>query len=259
MRREKTTLLRKLSMYGFDLVTGSHNFFALLEFDVTELRRHLRALRAGGRGGSLFAFLLKAVGKCLEEFPEFNAMIDRRKTTYFDEVDVNIPIEIETDGIRNPKQYIVRDINRKTLSEVDREIAASKDAGDDHTGYVFSKGLQRLLGILPAGLVMLLMRNVLRRHDTVQRLSGTVFVTSVSMFSNVPGYVIPYAGGPKAASFAIGSVSKKPVVRGDEIRIREMINLTAIFNHDLIDGAPAARFINRLRRYVETAFAELCD
>ena len=184
-------------------------------------------------------------------------MIDRRKTTYFDEVDVNIPIEIETEGIRNPKQYIVRDINRKSLTEVDREIATSKDAGDDHTGYVFSKGLQRLLGILPAGLVMFLMRSILRRHDTVQKLSGTVFVTSVSMFSNVPGYVIPYAGGPKAASFAIGSVSKKPVVRGDEVRVREMINLTAIFNHDLIDGAPAARFINRLRRYVETSFAEL--
>lgn len=145
MRQEKTTLLRKLSIYGFDLVTGSHNFFALLEFDVTDLRRHLRTLRTEDRGGSLFAFLLKAVGKCLGEFPEFNAMIDRRKTSYFDEVDVNIPIEIETGGIRNPKQYIVR----------------------------------------------------------------------------------------------------------------ELINLTAVFNHDLIDGAPAARFINRLRRYVETAYAEL--
>lgn len=257
MRQEKTTLLRKLSIYGFDLVTGSHNFFALLEFDVTDLRRHLRTLRTEDRGGSLFAFLLKAVGKCLGEFPEFNAMIDRRKTTYFDEVDVNIPIEIETGGTRNPKQYIVRDINRKSLSEVDREIAASKDAGDDHTGYVFSKGLRRILGILPAGIVMFLMRTVLRNHDTVKRMSGTVFVTSVSMFSNVPGYVIPYAGGPKAASFAIGSVSKKPVVRGNEVRIRELINLTAVFNHDLIDGAPAARFINRLRRYVETAYAEL--
>ncbi len=257
MRREKTTLLRKLSMYGFDLVTGSHNFLALLEFDVTDLRRHLRGLRAGGAGGSLFAFFLKAIGKCLEEFPEFNAMIDYRKTTYFPEVDVNIPIEIETSGTRNPKQYIVRDINRKTLAEVDREIAASKDAGDDHTGYVFSKGLQRLLGILPRPVVLALMRSVLRRHALVRDLSGTVFVTSVSMFSNVPGFVIPYAGGPKAASFAVGSVAKKPVVRGDEVRIREMINLTAVFNHDLIDGAPAARFINRLRKYVESSFAEL--
>ena len=81
MRREKTTLLRKLSMYGFDLVTGSHNFFALLEFDVTELRRHLRALRAGGRGGALFAFLPQAVGKPLVDSPELNDMILRPKTT----------------------------------------------------------------------------------------------------------------------------------------------------------------------------------
>ena len=257
MRREKTTLLRKLSIYGFDLVEGSHNFFALLDFDVTDLRRHLRAKRIEGGGGSLFAFILKAIGRCLLEFPEFNAMIDRKRTTYFDEVDVNIPIEIEADGKLNPKQHIIRNINGKTLREVDREIAESKNSKDDSAGYVFSKTLQRVLGSLPGWLVLFLFKAVLRKHATVQRLSGTIFVTSVSMFSSVPGYVIPYIGGPKAASFAIGSVTKKPVVRRDEVQVREMINVTAIFNHDLIDGAPAARFINRLRKYMETSFAEL--
>lgn len=257
MRREKTTLLRKLSISGFELVEGSHCFFALLDFDVTDLRRHLRDLRLEGGGGSLFTYLLKAVGKCLEDFPEFNAMIDRKRTTYFDEVDVNIPIEIETEGTLVPKQYIIRDINRKSLQEVDREVAASKNAKDDPAGYVFSRTWQRALGLLPGGLVLFLLKAILRKHDTVKRLSGTVFVTSVSMFSNISGYVIPYAGGPKAVSFAIGSVSKKPVVRKNAVQIREMINVTAIFNHDLIDGAPAARFINRLRTYIEVSYRDL--
>ena len=79
----------------------------------------------------------------------------------------------------------------------------------------------------------------------------------MSMFSNAPGFIIPFAGGPKAAAFAIGSAVKKPVVKDDEIVIREMINITAIFNHDLIDGAPAARFINRFRRYLEKDFDRL--
>ena len=50
---------------------------------------------------------------------------------------------------------------------------------------------------------------------------------------------------------------KKPVVIRDEIRIREILNITAVFNHDVVDGAPSARFINRLRRYIETDYTQL--
>lgn len=254
MKQEKTSVFRKLSIYGFKLVEGSHNFFALLDFDVTDVRKRLREKRVGGTGGSLFAFVLKAIGKCLEEFPEFNALIDLKKTTCFETVDVNIPIEVEVDGKRNPKQYIIRDINHKTLRQVDEEIFRSKHADTGEQGYVFSKTLQRILNALPGKLVVLLFRIILGNHERVRNLSGTVFVTSVSMFSNVPGYIIPYSGGPKASSFAVGSVAKKPVVKNGEVCIREMLNVTAIFNHDIIDGAPAARFINRLRKYIEVSY-----
>jgi pyruvate/2-oxoglutarate dehydrogenase complex dihydrolipoamide acyltransferase (E2) component len=61
-------------------------------------------------------------------------------------------------------------------------------------------------------------------------------------------------GGPKAVSFALGSTVKKPVVRRDAVEIREMINMTVVFNHDIVDGAPAARFINRLRKLIEIEY-----
>ena len=120
-----------------------------------------------------------------------------------------------------------------------------------------SKFGQTLITSLPKSIVLFIFRRILKNHKLVKKYSGTVFVTSVSMFSNVPGFVIPFAGGPKAASFAVGSVVKKPVVKRDEIRIREIVNLTAIFNHDLVDGAPAARFINCLRRYIEHDYRKL--
>ena len=75
------------------------------------------------------------------------------------------------------------------------------------------------------------------------------------MFSTIPGYIIPYIGGPKASAFAIGSITKKPIVIKDKIEIREVINITAVFNHDIIDGAPAARFINRLRTIIEKEYS----
>jgi pyruvate/2-oxoglutarate dehydrogenase complex dihydrolipoamide acyltransferase (E2) component len=257
MQKTKTTRLRKLSIYGFELVRGGHNFYALLDIDITGLRRHLREKRRQGEGGSLFSLILKAIGSCLQEYPEFNAMINLKHTSYFDQVDVNIPIEVEHQGTVQPKQYIIRDINSKTLAEVDKEIHASKISENVEQGYIFSGFLQRLITVLPKGFVLFMFRSILSDHKLVRKLSGTIFVTSVSMFSNVPGYVIPYIGGPKAVSFALGSSTKKPVVIGNEVKIREIMNATVVFNHDLIDGAQAARFINRFREYLERSYDEL--
>lgn len=253
-QRKKTSTYRKLSILGFEMVEGGHNFFGLLEFDVTNLRKELRKQRTCGKGGSLFSFLLKAIGRCLEEIPELNAMINRKKETLFSEVDIAIPIEILDKETVYNKQHIIRNINSKTLEDVTVEIdLAKKNAGESIT-YLTSKWSQNLLAHIPARLVLFLYRSILKNHDLVKKFSGTVFVTSVSMFSNVPGFIIPYAGGPKAVSFAIGSVQKKPVVRDNQIQIREMMNITATFNHDLVDGAPAARFINKLRKYIETDY-----
>jgi pyruvate/2-oxoglutarate dehydrogenase complex dihydrolipoamide acyltransferase (E2) component len=253
----RTSDLRKLSIYGFQAVEGSHNFHALLEFDITGLRRALRGARAEGRGGSLFSLFIKAIAACLKEFPDFNSMVDARRTTSFDEVDVGLPIEMRKDGEVYNKQLVIRGADRKGVAEIDREIEAGRSADDDAKSYLPSPFLRRFFGFLPGFAVRSLLRTVMRNHGRVKAMSGTVFVTSVSMFSTVPGFVLPFVGGPKASAFAIGSVVKKPVVLRGQIAIREIINVTASFNHDLVDGAPAARFINRLRELVESKYEEL--
>jgi hypothetical protein len=53
-------------------------------------------------------------------------------------------------------------------------------------------------------------------------------------------------------SFGIGSVLKKPVVIDNEIRIREILNMTILVDHDVIDGAPMVRFLNDLTKYIES-------
>jgi pyruvate/2-oxoglutarate dehydrogenase complex dihydrolipoamide acyltransferase (E2) component len=255
--RQKTSNARKLSIYGFQLAENGHNFFALLDFDVTELREYLRSKRRDGEGGSLFAFLLKAIAKCLEEFPSFNAMIDLRKTTYFETVDIGIPIEVANEQGAINRQYIVKDAARKSIGDISAEIDAAKENLDRQEGFILSPSMRAIISRLPRFIVSCLFRILANNHGRVKELSGSVFVTSVSMFSTAPGYVVPYIGGPKASSFAIGSVAEKPVVRKGEIVIREMLNITAVFNHDIIDGAPAARFINRLKRYIESEYKAL--
>ena len=256
---ERTSAYRRLSMLGFEMVRGGHNFYALLEFDVTDLRKALREHRRQGRGASLFSFILKTIGMCLREYPEFNSMINVRRKTTFSEVDISIPIEVMNNEAIYNKQYIIRNIDNKTVEAIDAEMSRAKNVTGEEQSYIASKWGQRLIASLPKALFLWIFRRIMKSHRLVKKYSGTAFATSVSMFTNAPGFVIPYAGGPKAVSFAVGSVVKKPVVKGDEIQIREIANITAVFNHDLVDGAPAARFINRLRRYIEQDYKELIE
>ena len=70
------------------------------------------------------------------------------------------------------------------------------------------------------------------------------------------GWIIPTSVHP--LSFGIGSVLKKPAVIADEIKIREILNMTILVDHDVIDGAPMVRFLNDLTKFIESGeFADL--
>jgi len=251
MKSEKTSDLRKLSIQGFKLVEGSHNFLGLLEFDVTHLRKRLRDLRHQNQGGSLLAFFLKAIARTMTDLPLFNSFVSYRKISTFHTVDINIPVEVRLgSGVEN-RQLIIRDVANKSLKTITDEIAAVKESTQSNSWFTRPGLARKLICLMPAFVFQWITRCVMKSHRLVQNFSGTVFVTSLSSVSSVPGYIIPYTGGPQAVSIALGSVYKKPVVVSNQIEIREVISITAAFNHDLVDGAPAARFINQFRRYIE--------
>jgi pyruvate dehydrogenase E2 component (dihydrolipoamide acetyltransferase) len=73
------------------------------------------------------------------------------------------------------------------------------------------------------------------------------------MFSRGGGWAIPIA--PLTLVATVGGVVDRPVVRGGQILARPMLPLTLSFDHGVIDGAPAARFVTTLRALTETAAA----
>ena len=78
---------------------------------------------------------------------------------------------------------------------------------------------------------------------------GNVVITSVGMMGKLNGWFIHRSVHP--ISFGIGSILKKPVVVNNEIKIREILNMTILVDHDLIDGAPMVRFLNDLTWQIE--------
>ena len=69
------------------------------------------------------------------------------------------------------------------------------------------------------------------------------------MYGKINGWFIPISIHP--VCFGIGSIIKKPVVVHNQIEIREILNMTVLIDHDIVDGANAARFINLLIKDIE--------
>jgi pyruvate/2-oxoglutarate dehydrogenase complex dihydrolipoamide acyltransferase (E2) component len=59
---------------------------------------------------------------------------------------------------------------------------------------------------------------------------------------------------PYSLMLIVGGIARKPAVVDDHIEPRELLSLTVIFDHDVVDGAPAARFVKRLMELIESGY-----
>ena len=84
-------------------------------------------------------------------------------------------------------------------------------------------------------------------------MGGTVAITSVGMFGGGhSGWGITPT--PQSLGLVVGSIAWKPAVVEGRIEPREILNLTVMFDHDVVDGAPAARFTRRLVELIESGY-----
>jgi pyruvate/2-oxoglutarate dehydrogenase complex dihydrolipoamide acyltransferase (E2) component len=84
----------------------------------------------------------------------------------------------------------------------------------------------------------------------VKKLNGTAVVTSVGMFGRGARWGIPLPG--HTLTITVGGIVCRPVVNNAQLESREHLCLTVSFDHDIVDGAPAARFIQGFKELVES-------
>jgi hypothetical protein len=105
-----------------------------------------------------------------------------------------------------------------------------------------------------SALFKVLFRMIMLRNPTiVTSMGGTVGITSVGMFGKGhSGWGI--ADGSHVLDLVVGGTARRLAEVEERIESREMLSLTIIFDHDVIDGAPAARFARRLLELVEGGY-----
>lgn len=254
---QRVSVRRLMSIDGLEAVAPGHRIIGLVELDVTRAVERIAALQQTGQRVSMFAFAVACIAKALSEHRALNAVRSGRTIYRFDDVDVSMALEVSTPEGPYPYQLALRRAHTKGPSEIYGEIEAAR-ARFKETNAVggesrFFEVAMTWLAWLPRLVRLWILRRFSSSAMAVKRWSGTTFVTSVGKFASAPGFVIPYAAGPMAVSFAIGSVVEKPVLRGGELRNHAFLALTVIANHDLVDGGPTARFVQRLQELVEGA------
>lgn len=233
------------------IMSRQHTIHGLLEFDVTETRRAIhRWRRESGQPLSFTALLVASFAHAVGEDPSMQAYRKgKSRVVVFDDVDVAVLVEHVVDGERVPVPHIVRAANRKTPGEVDIEIRAARSEGDP---YGRARRFAPLYLMLPAAIRRFALTRVLADPYRRKRLTGTAAVTAVGMFGKGTGWGIPFIS--HSICLTGGGVGRKPGLGADgQVEPREMVCLTVSVDHDVVNGAPVARFMSRLREVMETA------
>jgi pyruvate/2-oxoglutarate dehydrogenase complex dihydrolipoamide acyltransferase (E2) component len=238
----------------FDVGMGKHHISAMLEFDVTESRAKLRDLRKKGTTVSFNAWIIKVIGMVLQEHPEAAAYFyNKKKLIIFNDINVSMIVEKKIGNSKVPMPLVIEKVNTKSALEITQEIENAKTQDLNSKDIVLKKQsslYQRLYYYLPGFIRRLFWRLLLRSPITAFNMMGNVAVTSVGMTGKINGWFIHKSVHP--VSFGVGSVIKKPVVIDNEIKIRDILNMTILVDHDVIDGAPMVRLLNDLTNYIET-------
>lgn len=233
---------------------SKHHIAALLEFDVTAAREKLKLLKASGETVSFNAWLIKVISSSICEYPEVASFLySERKLIVFRDINISVLVEKETDGVKVPIPMVIKKTNEKSVAEITHEINEAKNSQLSSKDVVINKKpdvLERLYYLMPGFIRRLAWKIILRSPKFAYHKMGNVVVTSPGMFGKLNGWFIHKSVHP--VSFGIGSIIKKPVVIDNEILIREILHITILIDHDVIDGAPMARFLRDLTKNIES-------
>jgi pyruvate/2-oxoglutarate dehydrogenase complex dihydrolipoamide acyltransferase (E2) component len=231
----------------------------LIELDVTLGREALKMLRREKKIPLSFtAWIIKCISQAISENKEVHAVRKgKSRLVIFDDIDVSVIVEKDINGEKVPLPLVIRKTNEKTVQDIHLEIkAAQEQEVKSEEDYLLGKNgfkwAMKLYISLPGFIRRFVMSYMFRQPFLIKNMSGTVAVTAVGMMGNVKGWPIPSSVVP--ACFALGSVVKKPGVVDGEIEIRDYLYMTILLDHDAIDGAPAARFVSRLSKLIESAW-----
>ncbi|MFQ5959982.1 MAG: dihydrolipoamide acetyltransferase family protein [Candidatus Methylomirabilales bacterium] len=194
------------------------HFYVTSDIDMTEalrLRQSLNALVDERGKISVTDMLVKAAARTLREFPEANASFAEGKLRIYQRINIGVAVALDQ-GLVTP---VIPDCDTKPLSQIAQEAKQLVERA--RTGRM--------------------------RPDDLT--PGTFTISNLGMFDveEFAAVINP----PEAAVLAVGSVVPRPVVVDGEVKVADRMKVTLSADHRVLDGAVAARFLQRLKLFLE--------
>ena len=216
----------------------------------------MRDLKRKGAKVSFTAWIIKAISTAVQKHPEAAGyLVNKKKLVTFNDVNISIVVEKQIDDKKVPIPLVIEKTNEKSISDIRHEIAEAKNKTILKKDMVLNRpsGIpERLYFRLPGMLRRAVWKFLLKHPCMAYKKMGNVVITSLGSVGRINGWFIHKTVHP--ISFGIGSIISKPRVIGNEIKAREILNMTVLIDHDVIDGAPMVRFLNDLTRYIESGY-----
>ncbi|RPI87364.1 MAG: dehydrogenase [Chloroflexi bacterium] len=245
---EPFSFSRQVAADGLAESIKKHWIHALIEVDVSKPRNRLREIKQEiGQSLSFTGFLIYCCAKAVDEDKHLHAYRDwHNRLILYDEVDVFTPVERFVQGRNEVHRTIIRAANRKSVRQIHDEIRQAQSEEREETVVVRSS---KLYGAMPAFVRRVLYRAITSSPHLLKKNAGTILVTSLGMFGHGVAWGIPIPA--HTLTLTVGGIASRPLANDGQIENREHLCLTFSFNHDIIDGAPAARFVQGFKEFVE--------
>ena len=195
------------------------------EADITEMENFRKSLRDLYTGEKIsitpLAFIMRAVVKALEDYPNFNASLDLKKENIIYKKYFHLGIAVDTShGLMVPK---IRNVDTKDITKIAEEL----------------KQVTKLCKEL--------------KVDKKEFFGGSMTISSLGSIGG--NFFTPIINQPEVAILGVGKAEMKQVFMGDKYENRIMLPLSLSYDHRVIDGADGARFCAHLKESLGKNFA----
>lgn len=186
-----------------------------ISVDMSAMREYRTQLADGGLKVSYTDLLVKFVAKALTEFPLVNCSVDGGDIIYKRYVNMGVAVALE-EGLVVPS---IPDADKKGIAQISQELKELSEAARAGT-----LGMDRMRG-------------------------GTFTITNLGMFG-IERFS-PMINQPEVAILGVNAMEEKLVVRGGQQVVRPFMGLSLTADHRVVDGAVAARFLQRVKSLLE--------
>ena len=219
VREPMSVMRRKIAEHMVMSKHTSAHVYSVFEVDMNEVVKRRNALKpefaAEGAHLTFLPFFVEAVVRGIKEFPIVNSSVDGTDIIYKKNVNIGIAVALEN-GLIVP---VIKHADQMNLLGLTRSAADLADRA-------------RTKRLVP---------------DDVA--GGTFTITNVGVFGGLFG--MPVINQPQVAILGIGTIVKRPVVIDDAIAIRPIVHISLSYDHRVVDGADASRFLSVVKRELE--------